>query len=130
MRVLIRWVANITVAIGFLVSLPLWFWYDGQNPDWQFVEQASWIPSIGAQYLLGVDGFSVLLILLATLMGVIAVLSSWNAIQMRVKEYYIFLLILQTGMIGAFVCARLFALFPVLGSNAGADVLSHRYLGQ
>jgi len=102
-EVLIRWVANITVAIGFLVSLPLWFWYDGQNPDWQFVEQASWIPSIGAQYLLGVDGFSVLLILLATLMGVIAVLSSWNAIQMRVKEYYIFLLILQTGMIGAFV---------------------------
>ena len=100
---LIRWVANVTVAIGFLVSLPLWFWYDGQNPEWQFVEQASWIPSIGAQYLLGVDGFSVLLILLATLMGVIAVLSSWNAIQMRVKEYYIFLLILQTGMIGAFV---------------------------
>ena len=100
---LIRWVANVTVAIGFLVSLPLWFWYDGQNPEWQFVEQASWIPSIGAQYLLGVDGFSVLLILLATLMGVIAVLSSWNAIQTRVKEYYIFLLILQTGMIGAFV---------------------------
>ena len=100
---LIRWIANITVAIGFLVSLPLWFWYDSSNPEWQFVEQASWIPSIGAQYLLGVDGFSVLLILLATLMGVIAVLSSWTAVQMRIKEYYIFLLILQTGMIGAFV---------------------------
>ena len=100
---LIRWIANLTVGLGFLVSLPLWFRYDSSNPDWQFVEQMPWIPSIGAQYFLGVDGFSVLLILLTTMMGVIAVLSSWNAIQMRVKEYYIFLLMLQTGMIGAFV---------------------------
>ena len=100
---LIRWIANATAALGFLVSLPLWFVYDSANPDWQFVEQMEWIPSIGAQYFLGVDGFSVLLILLTTMMGVIAVLSSWNAIQTRVKEYYIFLLMLQTGMIGAFV---------------------------
>ena len=99
----IRWIANITVAVGFLVSLPLWFRYDSANPDFQFVERLPWIPSIGADYFLGVDGFSVLLILLTTLMGVIAVLSSWTAIQMRVKEYYIFLLMLQTGMIGAFV---------------------------
>ena len=99
----IRWIANVTVAVGFLVSLPLWFRYDSANPEWQFVERLPWIPSIGAEYFLGVDGFSVLLILLTTLMGVIAVLSSWNAIQMRVKEYYIFLLMLQTGMIGAFV---------------------------
>ena len=100
---LIRWIANGTVWAGFAVSLPLWFWYDGRDPEWQFVEQSPWIPSIGAQYFLGVDGFSVLLILLTTLMGVIAVLSSWTAIRMRVKEYYVFLLMLQTGMIGAFV---------------------------
>ncbi len=99
----IRWVANITAAVGFLVSLPLWFWYDAQNPEWQFVETAQWIPSIGAQYFLGVDGFSSLLILLATLMGFLAVLSSWTAIKERVKEYYVFLLLLQVGMIGAFV---------------------------
>ena len=100
---LIKWIANVTVALGFLVSLPLWFWYDSSNPEWQFVERADWIPSIGAEYFFGIDGFSMMLILLATLMGVIAVLSSWNAIHMRVKEYYIFLLLLQTGMIGAFV---------------------------
>ena len=99
----IRWVANVTAAVGFLVSLPLWFRYDPANPEFQFVERLPWIPSIGAEYFLGVDGFSVLLILLTTLMGVIAVLSSWNAIRMRVKEYYVFLLLLQTGMIGAFV---------------------------
>ena len=99
----IRWIANVTVVLGFLVSLPLWFRYDTANPDFQFIERLPWIPSIGAEYFLGVDGFSVLLILLTTLMGVIAVLSSWTAITMRVKEYYIFLLMLQTGMIGAFV---------------------------
>jgi NADH-quinone oxidoreductase subunit M len=100
---LIKWIANIFVGLGFLVSLPLWFWYDSEDASWQFVEQADWIPSIGAQYFLAVDGFSTLLILLTTLMGVIAVLSSWTAITMRVKEYYIFLLALQTGMLGAFM---------------------------
>ena len=99
----IRWIANGFAMLGFLVSLPLWFWLDTTSPDWQFVERHDWIPSIGAEYFLGVDGFSTLLILLATLIGAIAVLSSWTAITERVKEYYIFLLVLQTGMIGAFV---------------------------
>ena len=99
----IRWVANGFAMLGFLVSLPLWFWLDTTGPDWQFVERHDWIPSSGAEYFLGVDGFSTLLILLATLIGAIAVLSSWTAITERVKEYYIFLLLLQTGMIGAFV---------------------------
>jgi NADH-quinone oxidoreductase subunit M len=101
----IRWIANVTALVGFLISIPLWFTsvYNPQNPEFQLVERAPWIPSIGAEYFLGVDGFSVLLILLTTLMGFIAVLSSWNAITERVKEYYIFLLILQTGMLGAFM---------------------------
>jgi NADH-quinone oxidoreductase subunit M len=99
----IRWVANLTAFAGFLVSIPLWFRYDIQNPDFQFVERMPWIPSVGAEYFLGVDGFSVLLILLTTLMGFIAILSSWAAITERVKEYYVFLLVLQTGMLGAFM---------------------------
>ena len=100
---LIRWIANVTAFIGFLVSVPLWFWYDTQNPDFQFVEKLPWIPSVGAQYFLGIDGFATLLILLTTMMGFIAILSSWTAITERVKEYYIFLLVLQTGMLGAFM---------------------------
>src|SRR5687767_2795578 len=99
----IKWIANLFAVAGFAVSVPLWFWYNPQNPQYQFVERMPWIPSIGAEYFLGVDGFSVLLILLTTLMGVIAVLSSWSAITERVKEYYIFLLVLQTGMLGAFM---------------------------
>jgi NADH-quinone oxidoreductase subunit M len=99
----IRWIANIAAAAGLAVSLPLWFRYDPQNPAWQFTERADWIPSIGASYFLGVDGFSMLLVLLTALMGWIAVLSSWTAITERVKEYYVCMLMLQTGMIGVFV---------------------------
>ena len=99
----IRWIANITALVGFLISIPLWFWFNPQGPDFQFVERGDWIPSIGAQDFLGVDGLSVLLILLTTMMGTIAVLSSWTAITERLKEYYIFMLLLQTGMLGAFM---------------------------
>jgi NADH-quinone oxidoreductase subunit M len=99
----IRWIANIVAFVGFLISIPLWFWFNPQGADFQLLERAPWIPSIGAEYFLGVDGLSTLLILLTTLMGTIATLSSWAAITERVKEYYIFLLILQTGMLGAFM---------------------------
>jgi NADH-quinone oxidoreductase subunit M len=99
----IRWIANIVAFAGFAISIPLWFWFNPQSPDFQFVERAPWIPSVGAEYFLGVDGFSTLLILLTTMMGFIAVLSSWAAITERVKEYYIFMLVLQTGMLGAFM---------------------------
>jgi NADH-quinone oxidoreductase subunit M len=99
----IKWIANIFAFAGFLISIPLWFWYNAQSGEFQFVERVPWIPSVGAEYFLGVDGFSMLLILLTTLMGFIAILSSWNAITERLKEYYIFLLMLQTGMLGAFM---------------------------
>ena len=99
----IRWIANVVAVVGFVISIPLWFVYNPSSADFQLIERAPWIPSIGAEYFLGVDGLSVLLILLTTMMGFIAVLSSWTAITERVKEYYIFLLILQTGMLGAFM---------------------------
>jgi NADH-quinone oxidoreductase subunit M len=99
----IRWIANVFAFAGFVISIPLWFWVDPQTADFQLVERAPWIPSIGAEYFLGVDGLSTLLILLTTLMGFIAILSSWTAITERVKEFYLFLLVLQTGMLGAFM---------------------------
>ena len=109
----IRWIANVTALAGFGISVPLWFWYNPQGAEFQFTERAPWIPSIGADYFIGVDGLSTLLILLTTMMGFIAILSSWNAITERVKEYYIFLLVLQSGMLGAFMALdfMLFFLF-------------------
>jgi NADH-quinone oxidoreductase subunit M len=109
----IRWIASACGVLGFAVSIPLWFRFQPFGDPWQFVERVEWIPSIGAAYLLGADGFSALLVMLATLIGAIAIVSSWTAITERVKEYYVVLLILQTGLIGAFVAldALLFFLF-------------------
>ena len=78
----------------------------------QFVERYKWIPQLGVDYFVGVDGISLLLVLLTTLLGFIAILSSWSAIKTRVKEYYIFMLILQTGMMGVFVALD-FVLFYI-----------------
>src|SRR5260221_3482226 len=99
----IRWVANLTALVGFAISVPLWWMFEPKGADFQLIDRATWIPSVGADYFVGADGLSVLLILLTTLMGFIAVLSSWTAITERVKEYYIVLLVLQTGMLGAFM---------------------------
>src|SRR5215472_8261635 len=83
----IRWIANIFGMLGFVVSLPLvpWFWAVKDRAGFQFVEGSSnnWIPSIGAGYVLGIDGISLLLIMLTTLLGWISILSSWTAIENR-----------------------------------------------
>ena len=94
--------ANGVALLGFLVSLPLVFNFDSTK-DFQFVERAGWIPSIGASYHIGIDGLGLLLVMLTTLVGFIAILSSWNAIHDRLKEYYAFFLLLQTGMLGVFM---------------------------
>jgi NADH-quinone oxidoreductase subunit M len=107
----VRWTANLVGLLGFLVSLPLWFWYDRGTAGFQLMERHEWIPAIGVQYLFGVDGISVLLILLTTLLGAIAILSSWTAITDRVRAYYVFLLLLQTGMLGVFCALDMFLFY-------------------
>lgn len=110
----IKFFATLVVAIDFALSVPLWFWYDrGPGaPLFQFVERFDWIPTLGVQYYFGIDGIALLLILLTNLIGFIAVYSSYTAIQNRQKEYYVLLLLLQTGMLGVF-CALDFFLFYV-----------------
>src|SRR5579871_1262242 len=77
----IRWIANIFALAGLLVSLPLvpMFWARRLEPGFKFIEgtAGNWIPSIGAGYVLGIDGISFLLIMLTTLLGWISILSSW-----------------------------------------------------
>src|SRR6185295_11673223 len=77
----------------------------------QFLEDHTWIPIIGARYQMGVDGVAVLLIVLTTLLGAIAALSSWNYIQKREKEYYVLLLLLQTAVLGVFSSMDLFLFY-------------------
>ncbi len=111
---LIAWFATAVAGCGFLASLPLWWGWDAAPRDpygFRFVQELRWIEAIGARYIVGVDGISMLLVLLTTLLGFIAILSSWTAIQERVKEYYVFLLLLQTGMIGVFISLDFFLFY-------------------
>ncbi|HJQ38035.1 MAG TPA: NADH-quinone oxidoreductase subunit M [Thermoanaerobaculia bacterium] len=107
----IRMVATATAVIDFLVSLWLWPNFD-KSKLFQFRETYEWIPSLGVKYDFGIDGIALLLILLTTFMGIIAIVSSYTAIKTREKEYYLLLLLLQTGMIGTF-CSLDFFLFYV-----------------
>jgi len=100
---LIRWWANLTAAAGFLVSLPLLFRFDRAAEGYQFVEKREWIPSLGVSYFIGIDGISLLLVLLTAAMGLVAIFYSWDVIRTREKEYYAMFLLQQTGMIGVFV---------------------------
>jgi NADH-quinone oxidoreductase subunit M len=111
----IRWVANIFATLGMVVALPLipWFWAVKGEPGFHFVvgSPSNWIPSIGAGFILGIDGISFLMVMLTVLLGAISILSSWNAIQERTKEYYAWFLALQTGMLGVFMALDLFLFF-------------------
>src|SRR5438552_379400 len=102
---------NVFGVLGFLVSLPLLRWFKPEWGGFTFEEAADWIPSIGAKYHLGIDGISLLLVMLTTFLGMIAILSSWSAIHLRTTEYYILLLLLQTGMIGVFVSLDFFLFY-------------------
>jgi NADH-quinone oxidoreductase subunit M len=104
--------ATTVAGVDFLLSIPLWFLYRPDGAEFQFATRFDWIPSVGVQYIFGADGFSVLLILLTTLLGFIAVYCSFTAITERQKEYYVFLLLLQVGMLGVF-CSLDFILFYV-----------------
>jgi NADH-quinone oxidoreductase subunit M len=95
----------------FAVSLPLYFRFDGDVPDYQFVEYAVWMPSLGVGYHLGIDGISLLLVLLTTFLTPVALLSAWHAIEDRAKEFVITMLVLETGMLGVFVSLDLFLFF-------------------
>ncbi len=108
-----RVVGNAFAILGLILSLPLtWrFRLDAGAPRFQFMENTNWIPSIGAHYTLGIDGISMLLVILSTILGAISILSSWESIKMRRKEYYILFLLLQVGMLGVFMSLDFFLFY-------------------
>ncbi|HYO88163.1 MAG TPA: proton-conducting transporter membrane subunit, partial [Candidatus Limnocylindrales bacterium] len=107
----IQMVALGTTIVTFLFSLVLWAQFDSSNTALQFVQRADWIPSLGIGYYVGVDGLSLLLVLLTTFIMPIAVLVSMRAHVLeergRQRLYYMFLLLLQWAMIGVFVAQDL-----------------------
>jgi len=107
---LIKKFATAWFGLDFVFSLYL-LTYNRSAGGMQFLEDHQWIPIIGARYQMGVDGVSVLLIVLTTLLGAIAALSSWEYIQKREKEYYVLLLLLQTAVLGVFASMDLFLFY-------------------
>jgi len=100
----------ITVA-DFALSLPLWFQYDRASAAVQWVTKLPWIPSIGVNFHIGMDGISLVLFLLTTFIGFIAVWCSFTAIEERHKEYYIWILVMQFTMLGVFICQDMFLFY-------------------
>ena len=103
--------ANIISLVTLGVSLLLIPAYNLNAAGYQFVERAQWIPSIGAQYLIGIDGISLLMVLLTTLISFIAALCSWRSVTERTRLYYAMLLLLETGVLGVFVSMDLFLFY-------------------
>jgi len=107
-----RSAALITSLVTFLVSLLLWINFDPTKAGFQFEENVPWVPALSIGYHMGIDGISLFFVLLSTLLTPICILASWDSIQVRVKEYMVAFLVLETFMVGMF-CALDLALFYV-----------------
>ena len=105
-----RWVALWTTIITFAISILVWLRFDPTNAGFQFVEERAWLDLF--KFKLGVDGISMLFVILTTFLMPLVILQSWVVIEDRVKEYMIAFLVLETLMIGVF-CALDLVLFYV-----------------
>lgn len=102
-----RVIAMAAALLGFLGGLHVWYWFDGSSAALQFVESYEWIPSMGIKYIVGVDGLSLLLVVLTTFLMPLVLLSQWHVEDGRQKAFLSLLLALQSGMIGALVAMDL-----------------------
>jgi NADH-quinone oxidoreductase subunit M len=112
-----KWIAFLTTLATFALSLLLIQGAGGSTAGFRFEENVSWIGSIGARYHLGVDGISLWLVLLTTLLMPIAILSSWTAIKKRALSYFVFLLVLEAAMIGVFISLDLLLFYLFFESS-------------
>jgi len=105
-------VAALAVSlVTFALSLPLYFGFDRDNPGYQFEEYRMWMPTLGVSYHIGIDGISLLLVLLTTFLTPLALASAWDGIEDRVEGFVATMLILETGMLGVFVSLDLFLFY-------------------
>ncbi len=121
-------VSLVTMAL----SLAMLFWFDGKNPDFQLEERYEWVPQFGMSYHVGIDGISILLVLLTTCTTPFVLLSTWKAVGNRIKEFQVSLLILEAAMVGVFLAldlvlfylfweAMLVPMYLIIGAWGGED---------
>ncbi len=106
-----RGVALASTLVTFLLSVRLFAAFDPTKPGYQFVEHAPWIADWGINYFLGIDGISLVLVVMTTFLMPIVLIASWNDIERSLKSYVFFMLFLETGMLGAFVTLNLFLFY-------------------
>ncbi len=107
----VRWTALAVSLVVFAATLLLWSRFDPASADFQFVERHDWIPSFGIQYHVGVDGISLFLLVLTGFLTPLALLSSWESVHKKVKEFAAFVLVLESAMLGVFVSLDLFLFY-------------------
>ena len=107
----IKWTALAISIINFVLSVPLFTGFDKTTAAMQFVEKREWIPAWGIHYSLGVDGISVLFVLLSTLLTILCVTVSWKSIKLKTKEFYAALLLIEGSMIGVFCSLDMFLFY-------------------
>lgn len=107
---IIKWTALVFSLPSLVLSVLLWTWYDPSVPGMQFVQKVPWIPAINVHYYMGVDGLSIPLIFLTTLLTTLSLIYSW-IINERPKEYFALFLFLETGMLGVFTALDFFLFY-------------------
>jgi NADH-quinone oxidoreductase subunit M len=107
-----KWAALVGSLMNFILALPVFLKFDKTTVAMQFVEHRQWIPALNIEYYLGVDGISMLFVMLSALVGILCVLISWDSIKTKVKEFYIAILLIEGAMIGVF-CSLDFFLFYI-----------------
>jgi NADH-quinone oxidoreductase subunit M len=108
---LIRFLALAISLVAFGVTLLVWAGFDATSAEFQFVERVPWIPAFGIDYYVGLDGISLLLVVLTGFLTPIALLSSWEGVDKKIKEFSVFVLALEAAMIGVFVSLDLFLFY-------------------
>jgi NADH-quinone oxidoreductase subunit M len=108
---LIKYLGLAFSLAAFIISLIIYFSFDSNNSDFQFIHKFKWIEGINVFYFVGIDGISLLLILLTTFITPLTLISSWSSIEQKVKEFTFFMLTLETGMLGVFASLDLFLFY-------------------
>src|SRR5688572_24835532 len=104
------WAVAVSLAV-FLASIGLWYVFDPTNADFQLVERFSWVPGLGISYQVGIDGISLLLVLLTTFLMPLVFIYTASSVRVRVKEFVVLMLLLETAMLGTFLALDLFLFY-------------------
>jgi NADH-quinone oxidoreductase subunit M len=106
-----RWIALWTSLVDLALAIAVWAYFDPTRADFQLVEEAPWLPDFNISYRMGVDGISLFFVLLSSFLTPICIISCWTAVRVRVREYMIAFLALETLMVGTFCALDLFVFY-------------------